>query len=93
MQSALDSGGSRRYCGSVKNITVSLDDETYRRARMAAAERDTSVSALVKRFLQQLGTDETETERLKREERALRERITAFRAADRLSRDDVHRRG
>jgi uncharacterized protein YdaU (DUF1376 family) len=77
----------------VKNITVSLDDETYRRARMAAAQRDTSVSALVKRFLQQLGSDETEIERLKREEQALRERITAFRAADRLSREDVHRRG
>ena len=77
----------------MKNITVSLDDNTYRRARMAAAQRDTSVSALVKRFLQQLGTEETETERLKREERALRERITTFRAADRLSRDDVHRRG
>lgn len=77
----------------MKNITVSLDDETYRRARMAAAQRDTSVSALVKRFLQQLGSEETEIERLKREERALRERITAFRAADRLSRDDVHRRG
>ena len=77
----------------MKNITVSLDNETYRRARMAAAQRDTSVSALVKRFLQQLGSEETETERLKREERALRERITAFRAADRLSREDVHRRG
>jgi phage shock protein A len=60
---------------------------------MAAAQQDTSVSALVKRFLQQLGSEETETERLKREERALRERITAFRAADRLSREDVHRRG
>jgi len=60
---------------------------------MAAAQRDTSVSALVKRFLQQLGAEETETERLKREERALRERITTFRASDRLSRDDVHRRG
>ena len=76
----------------MKNLTVTLDDETYRRARMAAAERDTSVSALVKRFLQGLGSEETETERLKREERALRERITAFRAADRLSRDDAHRR-
>ena len=77
----------------MKNITVSLDDETYRRARVAAAERDTSVSALVKRFLQQLGSEETEIERLKREEHMLRERITAFRAADRLPRDDVHRRG
>jgi uncharacterized protein YdaU (DUF1376 family) len=83
----------KRYGVSVRNITVTLDEDTYRRARMAAAERDTSVSALVKHFLQQLGSKETEIERLKREERALRERITAFRAADRLSRDDVHRRG
>jgi hypothetical protein len=76
----------------VKNITVSLDDETYRRARMAAAERDTPVSALVKRFLVELGAGESEAERLKRVERTLRERITEFRAADRLSRDTVHGR-
>ena len=36
---------------------------------------------------------ETDVERLKREERALRERIGRFRAADRLTREDVHRRG
>jgi hypothetical protein len=35
----------------MKNITVSVDDETYRRARIKAAESDTSVSALVRRFL------------------------------------------
>ena len=77
----------------MKNITVSRDDETYRRARMIAAQRDTSVSALVKRFLRDLGSGESETERLKRQERELRERITDFDASDRLSRDDVHRRG
>ena len=77
----------------MKNITVSLDDETYRRARTIAAQRDTSVSALVKRYLVDLGSGEGREERLKREERALRERITAFRACDRLSRDDVHDRG
>jgi len=77
----------------MKNITVSLDDETYRRARMIAAQRDTSVSALVKRFLLELGSGETEAERLKREERELRMGITAFRASDRLCRDDLHRRG
>lgn len=76
----------------MKNITVSLDDETYRRARIAAAQRDTSVSAMVKHFLQELGSEETEVERLKREERKLRERISAFRASDRLPRDEVHRR-
>jgi uncharacterized protein YdaU (DUF1376 family) len=76
----------------MKNITVSLDDETYRRARMIAAQRDTSVSALVKQFLADLASGETETERLKREERALRDRITNFRASDRLSREEVHKR-
>ena len=76
----------------MKNITVSLDDETYRRARMIAAQRDTSVSALVKQFLADLASGETETERLKRQERELRERITDFDASDRLSRDESHRR-
>jgi hypothetical protein len=77
----------------MKNITVSLDDEIYRRARMIAAQRDTSVSALVKSYLVDLGSGEGKEERLKREERALRDRITTFRASDRLSRDDVHNRG
>lgn len=76
----------------MKNVTVSLDDETYRRARMKAAELDTSVSALVRRFLADLAAGESETERLKRQERALRERITTFRGGDRLSRERVHDR-
>jgi hypothetical protein len=74
----------------MKNITVTVDDETYRNARIKAAERDTSVSALVKRFLAELAAGESDTELLKREERALRERIGKFRAADRLQREDVH---
>jgi hypothetical protein len=76
----------------VKNITVTVDDEVYRRARIKAAERDTSVSALVAQFLTDLAIGETDAERLKGEERALRQRVTSFRAADRLARDDVHRR-
>lgn len=76
----------------MKNVTVSLDDDTYRRARMIAAERETSSSALVKRCLTELGSGESEAERLKKEERALREKITEFRASDRLARDDLHRR-
>jgi uncharacterized protein YdaU (DUF1376 family) len=76
----------------VKNITVSLEDDIYRRARMVAAERDTSISALVEGFLVSLGAGETQVDRLKREERALRERITSFRASDKLSRDVLHDR-
>lgn len=59
---------------------------------MKAAEQDTSVSALVKRFLTGLVAGESDSERLKREERALRERIGNFRAADRLPREDAHAR-
>ena len=77
----------------MKNITVTVDDEVYRRARMKAAEQDTSVSALVARFLAELAADESHVERLKREERALRARIGTFRAGARLAREDAHGRG
>lgn len=76
----------------MKNITVSLDDETYRRARIRAAELETSVSALVKRYLVDLAGSETEFERLEKLERTLRDRIVTFRASDRLTRDEIHER-
>jgi hypothetical protein len=77
----------------VKNITVSVDDETYRRARTKATEQGTSVSALVRHFLTGLASAGGDGERLKREERGLRARITGFSASDRPPREDVHRRG
>lgn len=80
------------YCENVKNVTVSIDEDTYRRARMKAAEQDTSVSALVRRFLTELASGESDAKRLKREERELRARITVFSANDRLPREDVHGR-
>ena len=76
----------------MRNITVSVDEETYRRARIAAAERDTSVSALVKGYLEQLASGETETERLKRQEREIRAQIGNFTASTRLSRENAHKR-
>jgi len=77
----------------MKNITVSPDDEIYRRARIKAAERDTSVSAIVKSFLIEFAQGESETERLKREERSLRSKIQDFSASERLTREDLHSRG
>jgi len=38
----------------MKNITVSVDEETHRMARIRAAELDTPVSALVREFLRSL---------------------------------------
>ena len=38
----------------MKNITVTVHDETYREARVWAAKENTTVSALVRRFLESL---------------------------------------
>jgi hypothetical protein len=80
----------------MKNITVSVDDETYHRARVLAAQKKTSVSSLVKGFLASLAKEESEFDRLQREEHelraSLRARGGAFSAADRLTRDQVHDR-
>jgi hypothetical protein len=82
-----------RYCVKMKNITVTVPEDIYRRARIRAAERDTSVSALVKGFLIELASEESDAQRLEREERELRAHIRAFTAGNRLSRDDAHGRG
>ena len=41
----------------MRNITVSVDEETYRQARLVSVLRDTSVSALVREFLTGLTVD------------------------------------
>jgi plasmid stability protein len=76
----------------VRNITVSLPDDVYRRARIEAAERDTSVSALVREFLIQLGSDESDFERRKRLQDEVVASIRNFSAGDRLRRDEIHDR-
>ena len=76
----------------MRNITVTVDDETYRRARIRAAELDTSVSAEVKRFLKDFAGEDTEFQRLQQLERDTRARIKAFSAGDRLSRDELYDR-
>lgn len=76
----------------MKNITVSVPDEVYRQARIRAAERDTSVSALVREFLLSQGGDESDFERRKRLQREVLASIGSFRASDRVSRDQVHER-
>jgi hypothetical protein len=75
----------------MKNITVTVGDETYCAARVKAAELDTSVSALVKGYLAELATGETEFQRLVRLEQEVKARIAGgFRVSHRLTRDQVH---
>jgi len=76
----------------VKNITVSVSDDVYRRARIRAAEIGKSVSALVAEFLNSLSERETEFSRLEAKQRRIQSEIVHFRARDRLSRDEIHDR-
>lgn len=92
----------------MRNITVSVDEETHRLARIRAAELDTSVSALVRDYLKSLASDRaggaadngtvTEPE-AKRRRRMLSEVIEkirttspGFRAADNLTREELYDR-
>ncbi len=76
----------------MRNITVSLPDDIYRRARIKAAERDTSVSALVREFLTSLGEEESDFERRRRLQAEVLASVKDFRAGDRMTREEAHER-
>jgi len=83
----------------MKNITVSVDEETYRTARIAAAERGTSVSALVRSALAEIASNsagESPNEELLRTLDEIRESMIArgskFSAADNLPREELYDR-
>ena len=77
----------------MRNITVAVPDEVYREARVEAARRGRSVSALVAEFLAKLGGAGDEFDRLLAQQEEVLAEVEHFRAADRLGRDEVHERG
>lgn len=80
----------------MKNITVTVDEELYHRARVRAAERRTTVSALVRAYLERLVDEEARFDSLLREQNELLARVRrehpGFSAEDRLTRDEAHER-
>ena len=76
----------------MKNITVAVPDEIYREARIRAAERGSSVSALVGVYLRSLGDREAEFSRLEAQQEQVLEKVNRFSAGDRLGRDEIHGR-
>jgi plasmid stability protein len=76
----------------MKNITVTVPDDVYRNARIRAAERGTSVSALVGEYLRSLSGQEEEFSRLEAQQHQIQREIERFRARDRLDRDQLHDR-
>lgn len=75
----------------MKNITIALPDEVYRAARIRAAERDTSVSALVGDYLRRLSRSD-DFIALEQLQQRVHAELPAFRGADRLGRDELHDR-
>ncbi len=76
----------------MKNITVAVPDEVYRQARIRAAERGSSVSALVGEYLRSLSESGAEFSRLEAQQRRVQGEIDRFRARDRLDREEIHDR-
>jgi len=76
----------------VRNITVAVPDDVYREARICAAERGSSVSALVAAYLRSLSDRETEFARLLTAQQAVQIEIGRFSAGDRVDRDELHGR-
>ena len=78
----------------MKNITVSIDDETYRKTRIMAAERELSVSALVREQLQKLAArpdDDWAASSARLIE--ILNQSRGFNMADRLTREEMYVRG
>jgi plasmid stability protein len=76
----------------MKNITISVPDDVYRDARVRAAERGSSVSALVGEYLRSLSDRDSEFTRLEEQQRRVTAEIDRFRAGDRVDRDRLHDR-
>ena len=88
-----------REITKMKNITVSVDDETYRLANVKAKAAGTSVSGLVRSYLVSLGQGETIENRFDhlrslqdKTLEAIRARGGGLRAVDNLTRRELHER-
>lgn len=78
---------------STRNITLSLSDDLIRRAKVLAAQRDTSVSEVVRELLEQAtGSPEPYAVEWAEEERRMREGIGMRIGEISWSRADVHQR-
>jgi plasmid stability protein len=76
----------------VKNITVSVPDDVYRAARILAAQRGSSVSAMVAEYLRSVSEWDAQFTQLEAQQRQIQSEIVRFRGGDRLGRDASHDR-
>lgn len=76
----------------MRNVTLSVDETTLRAARRYAAERNTSVNALVREFLREIARREDRAQEARRRIRELSDRSSARIGRKSWSRDELHAR-
>ncbi|MGA8541569.1 MAG: DUF6364 family protein [Terriglobales bacterium] len=83
------------YYGSV-NITLSIDDDVVKEVRKIALDRDTTLTALVRTYLQELAAEHAKSGRKRRELEALEEsfKTLQFNMGEKTwTREDLYKRG
>ena len=65
------------YYGNM-NLTLSLDDELVKTARKIAVERDTTLTGMVREYLEKLAAEEAATGRKRRDREALERSFERF---------------
>ena len=76
----------------MKNITLSVHEEVLAKVRRYAAERDSTVNALVREYLTGLATREDRAREARARRHALSERSPARIEGRSWTRDDLHDR-
>jgi hypothetical protein len=83
---------SYTYTVYMKNITLSVDENVLAAARRLAAERDSTVNALVRDYLTKLAAHESRADRARARLRQLSEQSTGRLGKKTWSREDLHDR-
>ena len=74
------------------NLTITVDDEVLKRARVRATEQGTSVNAVLRDYLEQYAGTRSAQEQALSNLLALSERSRSRRGRRTWSRDDLHER-
>jgi hypothetical protein len=75
-----------------QNVTISLDRQTIRKAKIVAARRDTSISGLLARQIEILVGEEEAYERAERQAVALLDKGFHLGGGAPVSREELHER-
>ncbi len=76
----------------MKNVTVSIPEEIYRRARVKAAADNTSVSKVVSQFLENYGAEEERIAAARAQMETLFRKVKRFGVGKKIPRDEIHAR-